>query len=176
MRKRAQNGPSSSGFQSVRLRSHTASVHPVPRALALTFLAMLAAHPLAAAGQASPPARASAASANATLRIEAPASLPIGASRIAVIVRLPKGPTMPLLLTVSVEGDALQVVRARFLRSDARLERSGELRFEVPVLAQAAGTALLRADLSTYRCEQTCQQERAQGALQIQITAPASAP
>ena len=76
---------------------------------------------------------------------------------------------MPLLLTVNVEGEALQVVRARFLRSDARLDATGELRFEVPVLVRAPGIALLRADLSTYRCRQTCQQVRAQTALQLSV-------
>jgi hypothetical protein len=105
----------------------------------------------------------------AELRIEAPASLPIGASRIAVVVRLPKGPTMPLLLTVNVEGEALQVVRARFLRSDARLDKTGELRFEVPVLVRAPGIVLLRAELSTYRCQETCQQVRAQAASQLPV-------
>jgi hypothetical protein len=103
------------------------------------------------------------------LRIEGPPSLPIGASRIAVVVRLPQGPTMPLLLTVSVDGEALQVVRARFLRADAKLEKSGELRFEVPVLARVPGIALLRADLATYRCEQSCLPVRAHGALQVQV-------
>jgi len=146
-------------------------VQLLSRVLALIVLvALIAAAAPQAAGQAKPEARAPAVSAGAALRIEAPATLPIGASRIAVVVRLPKGPTMPLLLTVRVEGEALQVVRARFLRSDARLERSGELRFEVPVLAHAAGIALLRAELSTYRCRQSCQQVRAQGALQLQVT------
>jgi hypothetical protein len=143
------------------------------QALALTSLASLVAFGAdlpRAAGQRRPETRVVPAQADAALRIEAPATLPIGASRIAVVVRLPHGPTMPLLLTVRVEGEALQVVRARFLRSDARLQPSGELRFEVPVLARAAGIALLRAELSTYRCRQSCQQVRAQGALQLQVT------
>jgi hypothetical protein len=152
-------------------------VHPSSRSLALTLLIVLGpvagTAPPTATAQTEPATIAPPASTDASLRIEAPTSLPIGANRVAVVVRLPKGPTMPLLLTVHVEGEALQVVRARFLRSDARLERSGELRFEVPVLAHAAGTALLRAELSTYRCRQTCQQVRAYGALQLQVTTAA---
>ena len=107
--------------------------------------------------------------ASPALRIEGPPSLPIGASRVAVIVRLPQGPTMPLLLTVSVDGEALQVVRGRFLRADAKLEKSGELRFDVPVLARAPGIAMLRAELSTYRCEESCQPVRARGDLQLLV-------
>jgi hypothetical protein len=145
-------------------------VHLSSRALALAMLVALFAASPRATGQAKPEARVPVASAHPALRIEAPATLPLGANRIAVVVRLPEGPTMPLLLTVRVEGEALQVVRARFLRSDARLQPSGELRFEVPVLAHAAGIALLRAELSTYKCRQTCQQVRAQGALQLQVT------
>jgi hypothetical protein len=115
------------------------------------------------------PTHAAPGSADGSLRIEAPASLPIGANRIAVILRPPLGPVMPLLLTVSVEGDALQAVRARFLRADAKLEKSGELRFDVPVLARAAGIALMRAEVSTYRCSKRCRQLHEQTSVQLQV-------
>lgn len=103
------------------------------------------------------------------LRIDGPPSLPLGASGIFVIVRLPQGPAMPLLLTVRVEGEGLQAVRARFLRADGKLEPSGELRFTVPVYARAPGIAVVRAELATYRCAQSCEPVRAQGALQLHV-------
>lgn len=134
------------------------------------LLALVITQALASSARGELPGGAAAA---AALRIEAPAALPLGASRVAVVARVPLGPVMPLLLTVRVEGEALQVVRARFLRSDARLEHAGDLRFEVPVLARAPGIALLRAELSTYRCEQNCQQVRVQAALQLQVAARA---
>jgi len=56
------------------------------------------------------------------------------------------------LLTPSVEGEALRVVRGRLLRADARRDADGALHFAIPVLARSAGTAVLHVQLLAYRC------------------------
>jgi hypothetical protein len=62
----------------------------------------------------------------------------------------------PLMLTLTVEGEAVEVLRGRLLRDDAILESDGSLRFRVPLLARKAGSALLRAEIVTYRCRRVC--------------------
>jgi hypothetical protein len=76
---------------------------------------------------------------------------------IEVIVQLPAGSDAPLLLTPSVEGDAVEVVRGRLSRPDAKPLPPDRLRFEVPVRARSEGTAILRIELMTYVCARTCQ-------------------
>jgi hypothetical protein len=78
---------------------------------------------------------------------------------IEVIVQLPAGNDAPLLLTPSVEGEAVEVVRGRMMRPDAKPQDGDpmRLRFEVPVLAKSEGVAILRVDVTTYVCERTCQ-------------------
>jgi hypothetical protein len=78
---------------------------------------------------------------------------------IEVIVQLPEANDAPLLLTPSVEGEAVEVVRGRLMRPDAKpLEGDPtRLRFEVPVLAKSEGVAILRVDVTTYVCERKCQ-------------------
>ena len=77
---------------------------------------------------------------------------------VEVIVQLPAGNNSPLLLTPSVEGEAVEVVRGRLMRPDAKAVDGdhSRLRFEVPVLAKSEGTAILRVDVMTYVCERVC--------------------
>jgi hypothetical protein len=58
-----------------------------------------------------------------------------------------------------VEGEAVEVVRGRLTRPDAKTVDgdASRLRFEVPVLAKSEGTAILRVDLMTYVCARVCQ-------------------
>lgn len=78
---------------------------------------------------------------------------------IEVIVQLPEpGGDLPLLLTPRIEGAAVELVRGRLLRSDAKQLSGGRLRFEVPVVARSEGTAILRVSVLTYACSETCQQ------------------
>lgn len=76
---------------------------------------------------------------------------------LIVLVRLP-GPSadLPLLLTPHIEGAAVELVRGRLLRSDAKQLDSARLRFELPVVARSAGTAILRVDLLSYLCDARC--------------------
>ena len=81
---------------------------------------------------------------------------------IEVIVQLPQGSAdLPLLLTPRVEGAAVELVRGRLLRSDAKPVERGRLRFEVPVVARSEGTAILRVNVITYVCSQSCQRVEA---------------
>ena len=81
---------------------------------------------------------------------------------IEVIVQLPRGSAdLPLLLTPRIEGAAVELVRGRLLRSDAKWVEHGRLRFEVPVVARTEGTAILRVNVMTYVCSETCKRVEA---------------
>ena len=93
------------------------------------------------------------------VRIELASEQSLRAGAHAVIevkVVVPAGEDAPLLLTPSVEGDAVEVVRGRLSRSDAKIVPPDGLRFEVPVRARSEGTAILRVDVTTYVCERQC--------------------
>lgn len=64
------------------------------------------------------------------------------------------------MLDVASEGEALQVVRGRFRRADAEPD-AGRLRFSVPIVVRAQGTAIVRATLRTYRCTPDCREVQA---------------
>ncbi|HEX6245461.1 MAG TPA: hypothetical protein VFZ61_31275, partial [Polyangiales bacterium] len=51
------------------------------------------------------------------------------------------------------EGQALEVVKGRLLRSDARDPNEQPLHFELPVLARAAGVARIGVHLLAYVCD-----------------------
>ena len=96
---------------------------------------------------------------NLPLRVQLAAeqSLRTGShSSIEVIVELPAGSDSPLLLTPSIEGNAVEVVRGRLTRSDGKLLDATHLRFEIPLLARSEGTAILRVEIMTYVCERSC--------------------
>jgi hypothetical protein len=93
--------------------------------------------------------------------IEAGEALAEGPARLEVVVKLGAGRTEPLLLSVTSEGEALQVVRGRFVRADAHSQEAGTLRFSVPIVVRAQGSAIVRVELSTYRCERSCREQRA---------------
>ena len=78
---------------------------------------------------------------------------------IEVIVELPAGNDAPLLLTPSLEGVAVEVVRGRLSRPDGKpIDGVGtRLRFEIPVRARSEGTAILHVDVMTYVCSRSCE-------------------
>jgi hypothetical protein len=78
---------------------------------------------------------------------------------IEVVVQIPAGNDSPLMLTPSVEGEALEVVRGRLTRPDAKPVDGDptRLRFEVPVRARSEGTSILRVDVMTYVCARKCE-------------------
>ena len=97
----------------------------------------------------------------ATLTIEAAAPLREGAARLEVVVEPGDSREQPLMLDVRSEGEALQVVRGRFRRSDAERGDDGRLHFRVPIVVRAQGSAIVRAELRTYRCAPGCREQRA---------------
>jgi hypothetical protein len=75
---------------------------------------------------------------------------------IAVIVTTDTAAHTPLLLTPHVEGEAVELVRGRLLRSDAKVMDATHLRFEVPVVARSEGTAILRVEVASFECSPAC--------------------
>jgi hypothetical protein len=91
--------------------------------------------------------------------IVAPAALHAGDhANVIVNVELAAEGDTPVVLTPSVEGSAVEIVRGRMLRSDGVAVDAKHLRFELPVIARDEGTAILRVELSTYACTPRCRQ------------------
>jgi hypothetical protein len=91
------------------------------------------------------------------LKLEPPRELHVGEhARVLLEVQLPEGAAEPLLLTPFHEGAALEVVKGRLLRSDARDRAANPLRFELPVLARAPGASVLGVRLLAYVCRERC--------------------
>ena len=88
---------------------------------------------------------------------------------IPVIVTLPDGGEHPLLLTPSIEGSALELVRGRLMRADAKRVDAQHLRFELPVVAKSEGTAILRVEVMTYVCSPGCRRVSASGSRVLRI-------
>lgn len=110
------------------------------------------------------------------LRLEEPPTLVEG-QRATVIAVVDVSPELPLLLTPSSEGTALDVIRGRLLRGDALDSDARPLRFAIPVVARGPGAAILRVHLSTFRCgdDDECVPVEAEASLTLRIR-PAAAP
>jgi hypothetical protein len=92
-----------------------------------------------------------------SLKLQLPTDLHVGEhARFVIEVHMPPGAGQPLLLTPFREGQALEVVKGRLLRSDARDAQANPLLFELPVLARAPGSALIGVRLLAYQCEPGC--------------------
>lgn len=76
---------------------------------------------------------------------------------IAVYVTLPaESADLPLALSLHIDGEAIELVRGRLLRADAKSDGQGNLEFSVPVVARSPGAAILRVELMTYACDPRC--------------------
>jgi hypothetical protein len=71
---------------------------------------------------------------------------------LTLTLALPAGARGPLLVTPRSQGGALEVVRGRLLRSDARDASANPLVFELPVLARSAGQAVVSVRALVVRC------------------------
>src|SRR5688572_25690418 len=88
------------------------------------------------------------------LRLSPPNELHVGQhARLELELLLPSDAAGPLLITPFREGEALEVVKGRLLRSDARDPSERPLRFELPVLARAPGVARVGVHLLAYVCD-----------------------
>jgi hypothetical protein len=99
-------------------------------------------------------ALASAQSAALTVSIEPPHQMhPGDHAEIIALVHAEDAARGPLLVTPSVDGAAVEVVRGRLFRFDADDPSSDPLRFRVPVLARSVGTAVLSVRVDGHACE-----------------------
>jgi len=87
------------------------------------------------------------------VRLTPPAALHVGdrAEVLADVTITPAGDA-PLIITPASEGAAVEVVRGRLLRADAEDPSATPLRFHVPIVARAAGAAVLRVHALGYAC------------------------
>jgi hypothetical protein len=117
------------------------------------------------------PQSAGAAPGSPELLIGAPPRLVVGAvAAVELTVRTPGTDRQPLLLTPSVEGEAVRMVRGRLLRDDAVRADGSTLVFALPLSARRPGAALLRVSLLTYGCDPTaCQEVRADASRMLQV-------
>jgi hypothetical protein len=91
------------------------------------------------------------------LTLEVPRELRVGEhAHVELTLELPLEAADSLLLTAYREGKSLEVVKGRLLRSDARDPTATPLRFALPVLATAPGTALVGVRLLAYVCAPAC--------------------
>ncbi len=104
------------------------------------------------------PARAEPdAAAPVRVTISAPEILRAGDhANVSIRVQLAADGGSPLVLTPSIEGTAIEAMRGRLLRADAKSHGEGELIFELPILAHGEGTAILHIELATYVCTPRC--------------------
>src|SRR5690606_37787427 len=70
--------------------------------------------------------------------------------RAELIARVRGAGAHPLLVTPRSEGTAIEVVRGRLLRAEAVDPSADPLEFRVPVIAQLAGTAVVRVSVRGY--------------------------
>ena len=72
---------------------------------------------------------------------------------LTVTLELPGDARGPLLVTPRAQGSAIEVVRGRLLRADARDPAANPLVFDLPVLARSAGQAVVSVRALVYRCQ-----------------------
>jgi hypothetical protein len=107
----------------------------------------------------------------ARLQIGVPPRLVVGrVGAIEVTVRIAGADRQPLLVTPSVEGEAVRVVRGRLLRDDAARSEGTTLTFALPLSARRPGAALLRVSLLTYVCDTSCRELRADASRMLHVS------
>ncbi|HEX7481005.1 MAG TPA: hypothetical protein VF331_24595 [Polyangiales bacterium] len=103
-------------------------------------------------------AREPTAPAGVQIHVAAPETIPDGThTAVTVTVDFAQPNDQPLLLTPTSQGSALEVVRGRLSRSDARRISETQLRFELPVVAHGEGTAIVHVELAAYVCKTRCE-------------------
>lgn len=106
-----------------------------------------------------------------TVELRPPGALRAG-DRVEIIALVRGAGSHPLLLTPSSEGTALEVVRGRLMRAEARDPEADELELRIPIVARAAGAAVLRVRASGYACNGRCRAVSAEASLIVHV-APA---
>ena len=85
-------------------------------------------------------------------------------------VSLAPGQGAPLLVTPTIEGSAVEVVRGRLLRSDAVDPQASPLRFRLPIVANSPGTSVLRVEVRGFACAQRCQPVQGSASLVLRVS------
>lgn len=107
-----------------------------------------------------------------TLKMQAPSKLKVGdRASVKLTLTLPEGSAEPLLLTPTSDGPAVEVVRGRLMRSDARDARANPLRFEIPIVARRPGTSVLRVRVLSYHCNEQCTAVQSEASQALEVRA-----
>lgn len=104
--------------------------------------------------------------------LEAPDGLTVGdRAEVIAILRLRPANDLPVLVTPSAEGTAVEVVRGRLLRADASEDdaATGTLRFAVPIVAKGPGTAVLRVRAMGWACDRRCRQSTGETTVTVRV-------
>ena len=113
-----------------------------------------------------------------TLSVEltAPEGIAVG-DRAELIARVQNSGGLPILITPHSEGTAIEVVRGRLMRADAREPSAQVLEFHIPVVARQAGTAVIRVRAAGYACPGRCRSVQAETSMVVRVagrTAPSA--
>ncbi|MFO0683289.1 MAG: hypothetical protein U0234_14625 [Sandaracinus sp.] len=91
-------------------------------------------------------------------------------AEIVAVVHAEDAARGPLLVTPSVDGAAIEVVRGRLFRFDADDPSADPLRFRVPILARSVGTAVLSVRVDGHACEGArCEAVQVESTLRIDV-------
>lgn len=80
---------------------------------------------------------------------------------------------VPMLLTITLDGTAAELLQGRFLRGHGESSQGGEMiTFRVPILGRGGGAAVLWAELRSFRCGERCRAVQLEAQTRIQIVEP----
>lgn len=77
-------------------------------------------------------------------------------AELVLLLRLSQRVAPPLMITPDVQGQSVEIVKGRYLRSDAVDPESDPLRFRVHVIARNPGMAVLNVRVRGYVCGRSC--------------------
>ncbi len=82
---------------------------------------------------------------------------------------MPSG--LPVIVTPTEEGTAVEVVRGRLVRADAEDPDAETLRFRIPLVARESGTGVVRVHVNTFECDERdeCRALEGESALTLRV-------
>jgi hypothetical protein len=86
------------------------------------------------------------------LVFEPPERVVVG-DRARLVLVVDVATDVPVLVTPTHEGSAIEVVRGRLARADAVEANARPLRFPIPIVARERGTGVVRATVTSFVCE-----------------------
>ncbi|MFK7985249.1 MAG: hypothetical protein AB8I08_04390 [Sandaracinaceae bacterium] len=100
-----------------------------------------------------------------------PGAVHVG-DRLELTARITGAGEHAVLLTPRSEGTAVEVVRGRLMRSDARDPSADVLEMGVPIVARAVGAAVVRVEVAGYRCAPRCRLVEASAQVVLEVDRP----